>query len=201
MVPLPMRIQRSLKIAPGGKAIRLPSPKAPKRRPTGCVGPIPPRSQTQRHPVSMAADSGETTPALSDSQLIRSMNFEGVVALVVEDDEDARALTKRILMDVGATVVEAASAQSAMECVASSGANILISDIGMSNLDGYQLLRALRDAGHDESSLPAIALTAYSRMEDRAQALAAGFQEHLVKPLDPQLLIATVASLCSRHKA
>jgi len=61
------------------------------------------------------------------------------------------------------------------------------------------IFAVLRDAGHGESSLPAIALTAYSRMEDRAQALAAGFQEHLVKPLDPQLLIATVASLCSRR--
>jgi CheY-like chemotaxis protein len=76
----------------------------------------------------------------------------------------------------------------------------LISDIGMANLDGYQLLRALRDAGNDEESMPAIALTAFSRMEDRAQALAAGFQEHLVKPLDPQMLISTVLRLCSPRR-
>jgi hypothetical protein len=146
--------------------------------------------------VTIPLSDGETTPSLSDSQLIRSMNFEGVVALVVEDDEDARALTKRILMDVGATVVEAASAQSAMECVASSGANILISDIGMAHQDGYQLLRALRDLGYTADALPAIALTAFARAEDRTEALAAGFQDHMVKPLDPQRLVSRVATLC-----
>jgi PAS domain S-box-containing protein len=150
--------------------------------------------------VTIPLSDGETTPALSDSQLIRSMNFEGVVALVVEDDEDARALTKRILMDVGATVVEAASAQLAMECVASSGANILISDIGMAHQDGYQLLRTLRDLGYTADALPAIALTAFARAEDRIEALAAGFQDHMVKPLDPQRLVSRVATLCRPAK-
>jgi PAS domain S-box-containing protein len=150
--------------------------------------------------VTIPLSDGGISPALSDSQVVRSMNFEGVVALVVEDDEDARALTKRILMDVGATVVEAASAQSAMECVASSGANILISDIGMAHQDGYQLLRALRDLGYTAEALPAIALTAFARAEDRHEALAAGFQDHMVKPLDPQRLVSRVATLCRRSK-
>ena len=148
-------------------------------------------------PLSDAADPLE----VSATRLPRLKDFSNVTVLIVDDDADSRALTARVLSDVGATVREANSADSGLASVASCKPSILISDIGMSNLDGYQLLRALRDAGHDESSLPAIALTAYSRMEDRAQALAAGFQEHLVKPLDPQLLIATVASLCSRHKA
>jgi CheY-like chemotaxis protein/anti-sigma regulatory factor (Ser/Thr protein kinase) len=150
--------------------------------------------------VTIPLSDGGISPALSDSQVVRSMNFEGVVALVVEDDEDARALTKRILMDVGATVVEAASAQSAMECVASSGANILISDIGMAHQDGYQLLRALRDLGYTADALPAIALTAFARAEDRHEALAAGFQDHMVKPLDPQRLVSRVATLCRPSK-
>jgi PAS domain S-box-containing protein len=148
-------------------------------------------------PLSNAEDPLE----VSATRLPRLKDFSNVTVLIVDDDADSRALTARVLSDVGATVREAHSADSGLASVASCKPSILISDIGMSNLDGYQLLRALRDAGHDESSLPAIALTAYSRMEDRAQALAAGFQEHLVKPLDPQLLIATVASLCSRHKA
>jgi PAS domain S-box-containing protein len=148
-------------------------------------------------PLSDADDPLE----ISATRLPRLKDFSNVTVLIVDDDTDSRALTARVLSDVGATVREADSADSGLASVASCKPSILISDIGMSNLDGYQLLRALRDAGHDESSLPAIALTAYSRMEDRAQALAAGFQEHLVKPLDPQLLIATVASLCSRHKA
>jgi CheY-like chemotaxis protein len=146
-------------------------------------------------PLSDADDPLEA----SDTRLPRLMDFSNVTVLIVDDDADSRALTARVLSDVGATVREANSADSGLASVASCKPSILISDIGMSNLDGYQLLRALRDAGHDELSLPAIALTAYSRMEDRAQALAAGFQEHLVKPLDPQLLIATVASLCSRR--
>ena len=69
--------------------------------------------------------------------------------------------------------------------------------IGMAREDGYQLLRRLREAGYGPDVLPAIALTAFSRMKDRNEALQAGFQEHLVKPLEPQQLLARVASL--RH--
>ncbi|MDB6084514.1 MAG: two-component sensor histidine kinase, partial [Gammaproteobacteria bacterium] len=134
-------------------------------------------------------------PTSSASQNLRILDFSGVVALVVEDDGDARELTKRILSDVGATVVEASSAEEALACVASSKANILISDIGMAHQDGYQLVRRLRSAGYGAEALPAIALTAFARMEDRSAALAAGFQDHLVKPLDPQTLISRVAAL------
>ena len=138
----------------------------------------------------------EILPPLSDSQTLRTMDFTGVIALVVEDDADARELTKRILTDAGATVVEAASAEAALTCVGSSGANILISDIGMAHQDGYQLLRSLRGSGYSAEKLPAIALTAFARTQDRSEALAAGFQDHLVKPLDPHTLISRVASLC-----
>jgi PAS domain S-box-containing protein len=145
--------------------------------------------------VKIPLSHNESSPDLNDSQTLRAMNFSGVVALVVEDDADARELTRRILTDVGASVVEASNAQAALSCIASSNANILISDIGMAHQDGYQLLRQLRSSGYDAKSLPAIALTAFARMEDRAEALAAGFQDHLVKPLDPQTLISRVAIL------
>ena len=78
-------------------------------------------------------------------------------------------------------------------------ANILISDIGMAREDGYQLLRRLRDMGHGPDVLPAIALTAFARDADRSTALAAGFQDHVVKPIDPPTLLARIASLACRQ--
>jgi PAS domain S-box-containing protein len=145
--------------------------------------------------VKIPLSHRDASPSLSDSQTLRAFDFTGVIALVVEDDVDARELTRRILTDVGATVIEASSAEEALACVASSKANILISDIGMARQDGYQLVRRLRSAGYGAKRLPAIALTAFARMEDRTEALAAGFQDHLVKPLDPQTLISRVALL------
>jgi CheY-like chemotaxis protein len=149
-----------------------------------------------RFTVKIPLSRNEAAPAMSESQVLRGFDFSNVRALVVEDDEDARTLTRRILTELGATVIEAHSAGEALACVATSNANILISDIGMAQQDGYQLLRQLRTAGYGPDVLPAIALTAFARVEDRTEALAAGFQEHLIKPLDPQLLVARVARLC-----
>jgi CheY-like chemotaxis protein len=132
---------------------------------------------------------------LSQSQVLRSMNLEGVIALVVEDDTDTRELIMRILTDAGARVVEAATADAALSCIESTPANVLISDIGMADQNGYELLRKLRARGHGAATLPAMALTAFARMQDRIEALAAGFQDHLVKPFEPQVLISRVAAL------
>jgi PAS domain S-box-containing protein len=156
------------------------------------------RGATFRVAIPLSQRSDEFQESTSNSQLVRNMDFSRIVVLIVDDDADSRALTARVLSDVGAVVIEAGDAAAGMASVQTHTPNLLISDIGMANLDGYELLRALREAGYDESKLPAIALTAFSRMEDRVQALAAGFQKHLVKPLDPQLLVSTVASLCSR---
>jgi PAS domain S-box-containing protein len=137
----------------------------------------------------------EAVRGTSASQTLRALDFSKVVALVVEDDDDARELTRRILADAGATVVEASSADAAVECIGTCKPTILISDIGMAREDGYQLLRRLRERGYGPDVLPAIALTAFARNEDRDAALAAGFQDHMVKPLDPQTLVLRVASL------
>ena len=150
-----------------------------------------------RFTVEIPLSPGTTAPGVSSSQTLRAMDFSRVVALVVEDDDDARELTRRILTDVGATVVEASSAEAAVALVASSKPSILISDIGMAREDGYQLLRRLRELGYGADVLPAIALTAFARSEDRTAALAAGFQDHMVKPLDPQTLVLRVATLCA----
>ncbi len=148
--------------------------------------------------VTIPLSDKPLSPPVSDSQMTRSLNLNGVVALVVDDDTDARELTKRILTDAGAQVVEAATAESALAAIEGASANILISDIGMAGKDGYELIRSIRSRGFDAKVLPAIALTAFARMQDRSDALAAGFQDHVVKPIDPATLIFRVSSLRSR---
>jgi PAS domain S-box-containing protein len=143
----------------------------------------------------------DAAPSPSDSQMLRNIDFSKIIAMVVEDDHDARELTRRILTDVGATVIEAASADAAVTLMEDSNVNILISDIGMAQEDGYQLLRRLRALGYGPEALPAIALTAFARTEDRDAALAAGFQDHMVKPLDPPTLIRRVAMLHQAARA
>jgi CheY-like chemotaxis protein/nitrogen-specific signal transduction histidine kinase len=115
--------------------------------------------------------------------------------LVVEDDPDARLLIARILSDAGAQVSDAPNAEAAMAQIKAAAPDILVSDIGMAQLDGYQLLRNLRSAGFDAKKLPAIAVTAFSRVQDRADALAAGFQAHIAKPVKAEALISAVANL------
>ena len=134
-------------------------------------------------------------PPERDSQILRSLNLSGVIALVVEDDKDARELTKRVLIDAGARVIEARDAATALREIKGAGANFLISDIGMAEVDGYDLIRTLRSKGYGADVLPAIALTAFARAKDRTDALVAGFQEHMVKPIEPSALIALVSSL------
>ena len=114
---------------------------------------------------------------------------------MVKDNDDARALTRRVLSELAATIIEASAADHAFDLARAQRPNILISDIGMSGQDGYQMIRRLRSSGYGSDSLPAIALTAFARMEDRNEALNAGFQEHLIKPLDPQLLVSRLAAL------
>jgi CheY-like chemotaxis protein len=119
--------------------------------------------------------------------------------LVVDDDEDARELIALVLEGAGATVKQAESVANAMLAVASDDFRVLVSDIGMPAEDGYDLIRRLRSgAGSPQSrGVPAIAVTAFSAPEDRRKALAAGFQEHLTKPVDFAALIAAVVLLAT----
>jgi PAS domain S-box-containing protein len=150
--------------------------------------------------VSIPLSENVAPPAEADSQILRSLNLSGVVALVVEDDKDARELTTRVLKDAGAQVVEAHDAGAALRAIKSADANLLISDIGMAGVDGYDLIRMLRAKGYGPDVLPAIALTAFARLQDRTAALAAGFQDHLVKPIEPAALIAMVGELRTGRK-
>jgi len=118
-----------------------------------------------------------------------------VRVLVVDDEPDTRSLIERLLQDCEATVTTASSASEALEHVVRDAPDILLSDIGMPKEDGYSLMRRVRSLSSQASQIPAIALTAYARAEDRAKALQAGYQLHLAKPVEPGRLIAMVASL------
>jgi CheY-like chemotaxis protein len=124
--------------------------------------------------------------------------LDGVKVLVVDDEPDARELIRRLLADCSADVVTAASAREALDLMASAHPDVLVSDIGMPGDDGYELIRRVRMRGDRVSRLPAIALTAMSRLQDRTQALLAGYQIHLAKPVDARELLVTVATLARR---
>jgi PAS domain S-box-containing protein len=123
----------------------------------------------------------------------------GVKVLVVDDEADARAVVKRLLEDCAATVTAVATADEAVRAVEAERPDVLVSDIGMPGEDGYSLIRRVRALGPERGGgVPAVALTAYARAEDRVRAVRAGFQTHVVKPVEPAELITMVASLAGR---
>jgi CheY-like chemotaxis protein len=125
----------------------------------------------------------------------------GLRVLVVDDEADARQLLGVILGRAGATVEAVASAAQALEALPRFRPDVLVSDIGMPGRDGYSLLRELRGRAPDAGGeVPAVALTAYARADDRRASLLAGFQLHLAKPVDPDELVLAVASLASRGR-
>jgi PAS domain S-box-containing protein len=124
-------------------------------------------------------------------------SLQGIRVLVVDDDADVRGMMETVLSGHGAQVTAAASAGEALESVARETPDVLLSDLAMPEMDGYALLRELR--GRPENPrFPAAALTAYARTEDRRQALLAGFQMHVAKPIEPEELVAVVASLAGK---
>jgi CheY-like chemotaxis protein len=117
----------------------------------------------------------------------------------VDDEGDARDLIERVLIDSGAEVVRAGTADEALGLVEREKPHVLLSDIGMPGVDGYQLLARVRGLGQDRGGkIPAIALTAFARSEDRTRALRAGFLVHISKPVEPSELVATIASALGR---
>lgn len=123
-------------------------------------------------------------------------DLTGMTVLVVDDEPDARDLIKRILSDCGAVVHTAANAGAAIEALRSAPPDLLISDLGMPGMDGFALLAAVRALPAAEGgTVPAVALTAFARSEDRLRALEAGFASHISKPVEPSQLIATVANM------
>lgn len=138
---------------------------------------------------------------LSDSPLL----LEGVRALVVDDEEDARRLVAYTLERYGAIVTVAASGMEAIETFTRAPANerfdVIVCDIGMPDFDGYDVVRRVRSLPAEQGGrAPMVALTAYSHRDDRVRTLAAGFQMHLAKPVEPAELVLTIAALLSRLK-
>jgi PAS domain S-box-containing protein len=148
-----------------------------------------PSEPPRRHPTRAPA------PAASR---VRGPDLGGVRVLVVEDENDARLFIERLLLSAGAKVHSAASAAEALEKLRDFRPDVIISDIGMPYMDGYQFIRELRRRPAAAGGrIPAVALTAFARSEDRTRALMAGYQMHVAKPVEAAELLATVAALTS----
>ena len=148
-------------------------------------------------------DSGERRhPAqgnLAAPTLHRDIDLHDVRVLVVDDEADARALVRRLLEERGATVTTNSSAAEALASIHAQRFDVLVSDIGMPEEDGYALIRKVRAIPTERGgTIPAVALTAYARSEDRMKAVLAGFQMHVTKPVEPAELLTMVASLARR---
>jgi CheY-like chemotaxis protein/two-component sensor histidine kinase len=148
-------------------------------------------------PVSTgAAPAHVAAPGRMESQ--PPVSLESMRVLVVEDEPDTREFLKRLLESHGAAVAVAVSADEALAALRGEPPDVLVSDIGLPDVDGYELMNRIRSGSPGEGSMiPAIALTAYARPEDRARALRSGYQTHLAKPVEPAELVMTIASFSS----
>ena len=143
-------------------------------------------------PAQCATEVSPSTPPPA-----RAMpRLDGTCVLVVDDDEDAVALLSQLLANVGASTETATSAEQALEKVRRIRPDVIVSDIGMPNMDGYDLMRRVRALPASEGGrTPAIAVTAYARPDDAERAFAAGFQRHVPKPIDPAEMVFALANL------
>jgi PAS domain S-box-containing protein len=140
-------------------------------------------------------------PTVSDEEapLEDLPSLQGLKVLVVDDEEDTRELIREVLRDCGSEVITARSVAEALAALETHRPDILISDLGMPDEDGYSLISKIRALPPERGGkTPAAALTAYARTEDRMRILRAGFQFHLPKPVDSAELVTVVASLAGR---
>jgi CheY-like chemotaxis protein len=134
-------------------------------------------------------------PVDEDREPLETPALDGLRVLVVDDEADARDLVTTLVETSGAHVRTAGSVSEALAILERSPIDLLVSDIGMPEQDGYALIRAVRARERGTAQLPAVALTAYAREEERTKALAAGFQVHVAKPFDPPELLSRIADL------
>jgi CheY-like chemotaxis protein/anti-sigma regulatory factor (Ser/Thr protein kinase) len=139
----------------------------------------------RRHPVAADAPPSGVLARL-----------DGVRVLVVDDEPDANEMVQALLSSCGAEVRVAASTRQALDILDRWRPDVIVSDIGMPEEDGYALIHQIRERPPEAGGeIPAVALTAYARIEDRVQILTAGFQMHVTKPVDPTELATVVASI------
>ena len=147
----------------------------------------------RRHPTATALAHSARTPRL-----------EGISALFVDDDPATRDALKSLLISLGASVKTAPNVESALELLDQSNLDVIISDLGMPGRDGYSLIKEIRAREKETVTaehLPAIALTAYGRVEDRVEVFSAGFDSHVVKPVDPAELAAVIKRLVEARRS
>jgi CheY-like chemotaxis protein len=142
------------------------------------------------------SDRGNESPELS-------LDLQGIEILVVDDDVDTREFVAFLLEQYGAQVTAVGSAKEALVALTQSLPDVLLSDIGMPEMDGYMLMQQVRTLPTEQGGqIPAIALTAYAGEMNYQQALSAGFQRHMSKPVEPAELVDAIASLAQcRRKA
>ena len=152
--------------------------------------------------VGEAVQESEAEPRpIADATLDSVPTLAGVRVLVVDDQAGARDAVSAVLEQCGARVAVAASSVEALEVLATFRPDVLVSDVGMPGEDGYALIRRVRAlASEDGGRIPAAALTAYARVEDRRRALLAGYQAHVPKPVAPAALVAVIARLAGEGR-
>ena len=146
------------------------------------------------HPQEV--DSAQT--AVPVDTIANEIMLNGLRIMVVDDEDETRELLKMMLSSHGAEVLAAASGTEALAQIDECQPGIIVSDIGMPVMDGYMFMKRVRALDSEQRSVPAIALTAYARAEDRLRALAAGFQMHVPKPVEASELVMVIASLVRR---
>ncbi len=147
-----------------------------------------------------ASSAAGISPNRHLPQDCKSLHLDGVRVLVVDDEADARDLIERFLTECDCVVTKSGSVREALEQLKGTTFDVIVSDLGMPGEDGYVLIRKLREleAAASHGKLPAIALTAYARGEDRRRVMLAGFQAHISKPVESGELLALIASLAGR---
>ena len=154
-------------------------------------------------PLSIVQMGDETsrihpTTEIQPAEMYSLPRLEGVHLFVVDDEPDARDLIRMVLENQGAQVTSFDSAQDVLAALEKTKPTILVCDVGMPKFDGYELIRTLRAAESRGDRIPALALTAFARAEDRKRSLVAGYQAHLAKPFDVSELILVIAGLVGR---
>jgi len=151
----------------------------------------PPATHKREHPLR---DNRAPIEHLAD--------LTGIHVFAVDDEPDALRLLRDVLEMAGAQVSTATSAAAAIDAIAKIKPDVVVADIGMPEMDGHEMIRKIRTLPDSEvANIPAAALTAFARSEDRTKALQSGFEMHLAKPVDPAELVASVATLVRRYRA
>lgn len=151
-------------------------------------------SFTVQLPLHQLENLQSRSSAAADVSSVASSRLEGLRVLVVDDDQDSLELVLLLLQRAGATVSATASAREALQLLKTTAVDVLISDIGMPEMDGYMLIQQIRTRPNLQT-IAAIALTAYAGEINQQRAFAAGFQAHLAKPVEPAELIQTIMQL------